>query len=366
MSAPLLATSTRIRRTPFSQRVDAAEPKSTTVYNHTPLVAVYRSLEEDYHHLKRAVQIWDVSCERQVELRGPDAARLIQMTTPRDLSAMGDDQCYYVPAVDAQGGLLNDPVAVRLAADRFWVSLADTDLLLYYKGLADALKLDVAVFEPDVSPLAIQGPKADDLAARIWGDEVRSLKFFRHMRADVGGTPMVLARSGWSKQGGFELYLDGAHNGPAIWDQLMEAGRDLDVHAGCPNLIERIEGGLLSFGGDIKIGETPYEAGLQRFMKSVSPTCLAAEALEKKSNPTKQIRPLSISGDAVPAVTEEWSLSLNGESVGEVRAAAWSPDFNTNVAIAMVGRDAWDAGTEVSVTTPSGTRTAKVEPGFWI
>ena len=169
MTAPLLTGSPRLRRTPFSRRVEAAGVQGYTVYNRMLLPSVFRSLEEDYAHLKSAVQVWDVACERQVEIVGPDARRLVQMTTPRDLSKMADDQCYYIPMVDTRGAMLNDPVLNKLAADRFWVSLADGDMLYYYMGLASGLGLDVRVFEPDVSPLAIQGPRADELVRRVFG-----------------------------------------------------------------------------------------------------------------------------------------------------------------------------------------------------
>ena len=159
MATPLLSCSIRLRRTPFSRRVEAAGVKAYTVYNHMLVPTVFRSVEEDYAHLKSAVQVWDVSCERQVEIAGPDARRLVQITTPRDLANMAEDQCYYLPIVDERGAMLNDPVLIKLAEDRYWVSLADTDMLFYYKGLANGFGLDVKVLEPDASPLAIQGPK---------------------------------------------------------------------------------------------------------------------------------------------------------------------------------------------------------------
>ena len=201
MSSYLLNPSNRLRRTPFSRRVEAAGVKAYTVYNHMLIAQWFRSPEEDYAHLKSAVQVWDVAGERQVEVVGPDARRLVQMTTPRDLSRMADDQCYYIPMVDAAGRMLNDPVLVKLAPDRYWVSLADSDMLYYFKGLASGFGLDVAVFEPDVSPLAIQGPQADALVGRVFGREIVETRFFRHKTVSVEGKEMIIARSGWSLQG---------------------------------------------------------------------------------------------------------------------------------------------------------------------
>ena len=217
----IIAPSRRVRRTPFSDGVEASGVKGYTVYNHMLLPTVFRSVVEDYHHLKQAVQIWDVACERQVELRGPDAAKLMQMLTPRDLRGMLPGQCFYVPMVDETGGMLNDPVAVKLAEDRWWISIADSDLLLWVKGLVFGFRLDVLVDEPDISPLAVQGPKADDLMARVFGDGVRAIKFFRFGWFDFQGTSMAIARSGYSKQGGFEIYCDGAANGMPLLTNLL-------------------------------------------------------------------------------------------------------------------------------------------------
>jgi len=276
----MISPSRRLRRTPFSEGVEAMGVKAYTVYNHMLLPTVFRSVEEDYRHLKEAVQVWDVAVERQIELRGPDAARLMQMLTPRDLRGMMPGQCLYVPIVDETGGMLNDPVALKLTEDRWWISIADSDLLFWVKGLAYGYRLDVLVDEPDVSPLAVQGPKADALMARVFGETVTALKFFRFGWFDFNGVSMVVARSGYSKQGGFEIYVDGTENGMPLWNALFEAGKDLDVYAGCPNLIERIEGGLLSYGNDMTRWNTPHECGLGRFCSTQTAIgCVGRDAL---------------------------------------------------------------------------------------
>lgn len=350
---PVLSISRRTRRTPFTSRVTAAGAKGFTVYNRMLLPTVFESPEADYHHLKKHVQVWDVACERQVEVKGPDAAELVQMLTPRDLAKMGDDQCYYIPVVDETGCMLNDPVAVKHDTDRWWISLADSDLLLWVKGLAAGRGLNVDVFEPDVSPLGVQGPKSDDLMALVFGEEIRDLKFFRHRQYDFKGKLFTIARSGYSVQGGFEIYVDGTENGEPIWDALFEAGQDLNVRAGCPNLAERIEGGLLSFGNDMTRENTPFEAGLGRFCKGKAVDgCIGAEALkyELEHGPKQQIRGVRISGSEVPTCNAPWPvLDLEGTLVGRITSAAWSPDLGTNVAIGMIEKDHWEPGTEVIV-----------------
>lgn len=366
----ILAPSRRLRRTPFSEGVEAAGVRAYTVYNHMLLPVLFRSVEEDYRHLKSAVQVWDVACERQVELRGPDAGRLMQMLTPRDLRAMQAGQCYYVPIVDETGGMLNDPVAVKLAEDRWWISIADSDLLMWVKAIAHGWRLDVLVDEPDVSPLAIQGPLADDLMARVFGDAVRDIRFFRFGLFDFLGRKLAIARSGYSKQGGFEIYVEGSEIAMPLWHALMEAGRDLDVRAGCPNVIERIEGGLLSYGNDMTAENTPHECGLGRFCNTHSAIgCVGRDALLRvaQEGPVRQIRAIDIPGAPVPGCDRLWQLRAGEQVVGRVSSAAWSPDFNTNVAIGMVRMTHWDAGSELAVELPDGSRRdAVVREGFWL
>ncbi|MBY6081107.1 dimethylsulfoniopropionate demethylase [Ruegeria arenilitoris] len=366
---PQISLSRRLRRTPFSDGVEAAGVKGYTVYNRMLLPTVFESVEADYRHLKTHVQVWDVSCERQVELRGPDAARLMQMLTPRDLRGMLPGQCYYVPIVDETGGMLNDPVAVKLADDRWWISIADSDLLLWVKGLANGYRLDVLVDEPDVSPLAVQGPKSDDLMARVFGDRVRDIRFFKFDMFQFEGRDLAIARSGYSKQGGFEIYVEGGDVGMPLWNALFAAGEDLQVRAGCPNLIERIEGGLLSYGNDMTDDNTPHECGLGKFCNTHTAIgCIGRDALLRvaKEGPVQQIRPIAIEGDAVPPCDRPWPVYGGGKRVGQVTSATWSPDFQTNVSIGMLRLSHWDPGTQVEVETPSGMRTAIVQDKFWI
>ncbi len=366
---PQISLSRRLRRTPFSDGVEAAGVKGYTVYNRMLLPTVFESVEADYRHLKTHVQVWDVACERQVELRGPDATRLMQMLTPRDLRGMLPGQCYYVPIVDETGGMLNDPVAVKLADDRWWISIADSDLLLWVKGVANGYRLDVLVDEPDVSPLAVQGPKADDLMARVFGDRVRDIRFFKFDMFQFEGRDLAIARSGYSKQGGFEIYVEGGDIGMPLWNALFAAGEDLQVRAGCPNLIERIEGGLLSYGNDMTDDNTPHECGLGKFCNTHTAIgCIGRDALLRvaKEGPVQQIRPIAIEGEAVPPCDRPWPVFGGGKRVGQVTSATWSPDFQTNVSIGMLRLSHWDPGARVEVETPSGMRGAVVQDKFWI
>ncbi|MDP5219811.1 dimethylsulfoniopropionate demethylase [Ruegeria sp. 2205SS24-7] len=356
----------REQRSAFWTSSDAHNPNGYMVYNHTLIPSTFGDAEQQYYHLKSAVQLWDVGCERQIELIGADAAKLIQMSTPRDISQMTHDRCFYIPTVDGKGHMTNDPVLLRLGEDRFWVSISNSDLLLYYKGIAAAWNLNVEVFEPEVSPLAIQGPKADELAARVWGGKIRDLRFFRHMRVDVNGTQMILARSGFSTQGGFELYFEGAEGGDVVWNRLMEAGRDLDVRAGAPHQSERIESGMLSFLADITFDMTPFEAGLGSLCETERDIgCLGWAALREKREPDRQLRPIEIAGDPLPPQGAFWDVIADGRPVGRISSSCRAYSFDCNAAIGLIDRSHWKPGTALEILTSDGLREATVKEKFW-
>ena len=368
MTFPLLSCTHRSRRTPFSNKVEAAGVKAYTVYNHMLLPTVFSSLEEDYTHLKTAVQVWDVSCQRQVEIVGSDALSLLQMVTPRNLSKMPDDQCYYIPMVNKDGFMLNDPVAIKLDENRFWVSVADNDAKFYFMGLANGLKMNVNVFEPDVSPLSVQGPKSIELIERVFGEEIAKTKFFKYQKIIFSGTEMVIARSGWSHQECYEIYLNGSSYGESLWDELFKAGKDLDVRAGCPNLIERVESGLLSFGNDVTLEHTPYEAGLAKYFdKDISSEFLGCENLKNKRNPSRIIKPIQIGGEPIKPITY-WTKIIDENSLfaGNISSAAWSPEFKSNVAIGMVEKDFWDSEKDLYIILDNKEkRKIFLKENFW-
>ncbi len=358
----IITPSRRVRRTPFTQGVEAAGVTSYTVYNHMLLAAQIDNFVEDYHHLKRHVQIWDVAVQRQISIKGQNAEKLMRCISPRDLSTMQDDQCFYLPVIGRDGGMLNDPVAMKISADHFWISLADGDFMLYLLGVADALSLDVEIAEADIAPLAVQGPKSEALMAKIFGDTVCDLTFFRHGKFSFEGRQMHISRSGFSKQGGFEIYVEGDDYAMPLWNRLLSEGEALHVKVGCPNLIERIEGGLLSYGNDMRRENTPFEAGLGKFVTS-SDDYLGKAAL--LARPARQmIRPIAISGE-IPVCDRLWPAYADGRQVGQVTSAIFSPDFGVNVAIGMVSDSHWDAGTKLEIDTQDGIRDAEIQAKFW-
>ena len=334
-----LAVSPRLRTTPFHDRVRAAGAQAFSVYNHMLLPLVYESWEADYRHLKEHVQLWDVSVERQVEVRGCDALALVELMTPRDIARCAIGQCKYAPLVDEHGGIVNDPLILRLAEDHFWVSIADSDVLLWAKGLAAGRGFDVDVREPDVSPLALQGPLAADVAEVVFGPWTRSLRFFRFRETEVGGIPVVVARSGWSKQGGFEIYLRDGSLGSALWDRIRDAGEPYGIRPGSPNLIERIESRLISYGTDVTLDHDPFEASLEAYCDLDKPAeylARAALAERRGRTPARRLERVIIAGERIEPNIASMPLHAGGGPAGLVTSSAYSPRLGTNVALAMV------------------------------
>lgn len=364
MAAPRLLVSRRIRATPYTPRIEALGVSGYSVVNHTILPKGFRkSVEEDYWHLKKHVQLWDVGCQRQVELRGADAAKLAQLMTARDLRNARVGQCLYAPMIDADAKMLNDPIILKLAEDHYWFSIADADMLLWAKGLALGMGLDLAIDEPDVWPLAVQGPRSDDLVARVFGERVRDIGFFRFKVFNFEGQELVVARTGFSRQGGFEMYPEGFSRGTKLWDALWQAGADLEVSPGCPNLIERVEGGLLSYGNEMTRADNPLECGLEQYCQlDGSVEYIGLEALQRiaESGPERLIRGVVFEGDACPACQHPWPLTVANRQVGYVTTAIWSPRIEANVALAMLDRGYWQAGTVVTVEVADGSQSRAV------
>ena len=352
-----ISISRRLRSTPFTQGVTNHGVKSYTVYNNMLLPTVFRSLEEDYWHLCEHVQIWDVSVERQVEIEGPDAFDLIQLMTPRDLSKAQIGQCFYLPLCDEDGLLINDPIAIKHNDNLWWLSIADSDVLLWAKGLATGLGLNVKVSEPDVWPLAIQGPKAEELMSRVFGESVKDIRFFRSEMHNYAGTEMLVSRSGWSKQGGFEVYVNDAALGSQLWDELFEKGTDLNVGPGCPNNIERIESGLMSFGNDMDFKDTPFECDLEKYVTlDADIKSLSIEALRKHVS-KRELMGLIIDQEATGM-----TVIQNDMPIGEIRSQVWSPKYKKQLAFAMLDFAGIEGHENVRVMTDDGLIKARIAP----
>ena len=261
-----IAKSRRLRSTPYTSRIEKQGVTAYTIYNHMLLPAAFGSIEDSYKHLKEHVQVWDVAAERQVEISGKDSAELVQLMTCRDLSKSKIGRCYYCPIIDENGNLVNDPVVLKLDENKWWISIADSDVIFFAKGLASGHKFDVKIVEPVVDIMAIQGPKSFALMEKVFGKKITELKFFGFDYFDFEGTKHLIARSGWSKQGGYEVYVENTQSGQKLYDHLFEVGKEFNVGPGCPNLIERIESALLSYGNDFDNNDNPFECGFDQYV----------------------------------------------------------------------------------------------------
>jgi len=341
-----IVKSRRLRSTPYTDRIEAHGVSSYTVYNHMLLPASFKSLESDYHHLKEFVQVWDVAAERQVEITGKDSAKLVQLMTCRDLSKSKIGKCYYSPLVDQEGFLVNDPIINKLAEDRWWLSIADSDVIFFAKGIASGNKFEVEIKEPNVNILAVQGPLAENLMAKLFGEEIRDLKFFNFKYFNYKEHKYFIARSGWSKQGGFEVYVEDDIAGQDLYDYLFEFGKEFNIRPGCPNLIERIESALLSYGNDFDNRDNPFEANFDKFVNlDTDINFLGKEKLKKiqQDGITRKLMGVKIDSNKIDMYCEKTLFDDKNNIVGYVRSATYSPTFKKVIGIAMINKPYWNS-----------------------
>ena len=334
-----IAKSRRLRSTPYTSRIEKQGVTTYTVYNHMLLPAAFGSIEDSYHHLKKDVQVWDVAAERQVEISGKDSARLVQLMTCRDLSKSKIGRCYYCPIIDDNGNLINDPVILKLAEDKWWISIADSDVIFFAKGLASGNKFEVKILEPKVDIIAIQGPKSFGLMEKVFGKAITELKFFGFDYFDYKGAKHLIARSGWSKQGGYEVYVENTSSGQDLYDHLFEIGVEYNVKPGCPNLIERIESGLLSYGNDFDNQDNPFECGFEKYVNLDSEVVfLGKDKLKKiKSDGIKRkLMGVQVETNKINLTGSVNIMNNDGNLIGDLRSACYSPHFKKVIGIAMI------------------------------
>ena len=351
--------SPRVRRSPFFESTVADGVTSFSVYNHMYMPTGFGDPNAEYWRLIEGVSMWDVACERQVELYGPDAGKLAQVLCPRKLDHMRPGRGWYVPICDHNGVLLNDPILLKLADDRYWLSIADSDLLLWARAVAAERSLEVTVTEPDVSPMAVQGPKAIDVIVDIFGDEVRAMPYFHFREAEVEDIPILLARSGWSKQGGFELYLRDGTRGRDLWSIVREAGAPYAIGPGCPSGIERVESGLLSFGGDTDAQTNPFEVRMGKYVHTDAPdTVIGIRALRRIAAEGAKRHQVGVTLDVdehLGLFDQRPPVHKEGKPTGMMTTNTWSPRLNRNIGICLVSVEA-EAGDRVTVDLPNGRR----------
>ncbi len=361
---------TQIRKSPYFNATVRWGAKGFSVYNHMYVPRDFGDPEQNFWNLVNQAILCDVAIERQVEITGPDAATFAQMLTPRDLSKLAVDQCKYVLITNAEGGIINDPVLLRLGENHFWFSLADSDVLLWAQGVAVNSGLDVTIREPDASPLQLQGPKSGAVMQALFGDEILDLKYYRLREAELDGIPLIVSRTGWSSELGYEIYLLDGTRGDELWEKIMAAGKPLGLAPGHTSMIRRIEGAMLSHHADMDIETNPYELGLDRLINLDMDAEFIGKAALQRIRATgvnrKQVG-LRIDGPRLKGPnTTFWPLSKDGQAVGKVTSAVYSPRLEQNIALAMVSIDCAEIGTTLDVQTPSGpAQAAVVEKPFF-
>ena len=355
---------TQIRKSPYFDATVRWGAKAFSVYNHMYIPRDFGDPEQNFWNLVNDAILCDVAVERQVEITGSDAAKFTQMLTPRDLSSMSVGQCRYILITNSEGGILNDPILLRLAENHFWISLADSDVLLWAQGLAVHSGLDVKITEPDVSPLQLQGPKSGEIMRELFGESILELKYYWLREVELDGIPLVVSRTGWSSELGYELYLRDGSQGDALWERIMAVGQSFDLKPGHTSSIRRIEGGMLSYHADADIHTNPYELGLDRLVNlDMKAEFIGKAALRRIKDEGVSRKQVGLIIDCDPFAgpnTTFLTINKGGDAIGKVTSAVYSPRLQHNIALAMVDI-AYDViGTEVEVVTVSGPVRATV------
>ena len=355
---------TQIRKSPFFDATVRWGAKDFSVYNHMYIPRDFGDPEQNFWNLINEAILCDVAVERQVQVKGPDASKFVQMMTPRDLSNMKVGQCKYVILTNQFGGILNDPVMLRVEEDCYWFSLADSDILFWAQGLNVNLKYDVEITEPDVSPIQLQGPKSKDIMVKIFGNEILELKYYWFKKFTLGNINLLISRTGWSSEFGYEMFLLKTSDGDELYETLMQEGKELGLHPGHTSTIRRIEGGMLSYHSDMDINTNPLELGLDKFIDLDGAfDFVGKDALIeiKKSGIQRKQVGLIIERERLKGPnTKKWDIYKNQQYVGQVTSAVYSPRLEKNIALAIVDIEYSDIDTSLKIKIDDEMVDAKI------
>ena len=359
----LIQQGTRLRRSPYFNATQRYGCRAYTVYNHMFLPGHYDDPVTEYWHLINHVAVWDVAVERQVEITGPDAFAFTNMLTPRDLTKCRVGQGRYVVITAEDGGIINDPVLMRLGENHFWLALADSDVLLWARGVAVHADLDVNLLEPDVSPLQVQGPKSKQVVKALFGERITELPYYQFLEASLDGIPLIVTRTGWTGEVGYELYLRDGSRGDELWEKVMEAGKPYGIRPTGPSDIRRIEAGILNYGADMTIADNPFEVGLDRLVDlDKSSDFIGKQALKRIATEgvKRKLVGIEIQGPPIEFNMTKWAVARDHTRIGSVTSAIHSPRLQKNIGYAMVPIEYAAVGSELTVQTPGGERGAVV------
>ena len=350
---------TQIRKSPYFDSTVKWGATGFSVYNHMYIPRDFGNPEQNFWNLIEKAILCDVAVERQVEITGLDAYKFIQLLTPRDLSKLAIGQCKYVLITNNDGGILNDPVLLRLAENHFWLSLADSDVLLWAQGVAVNSGLNVKIKEPDVSPLQLQGPTSGEIMVKLFGEGIKNLKYYWLREYDLDGIPLIVSRTGWSSELGYEIYLRDGSKGNELYEKIMAAGKEYGIQPGHTSTIRRIEGGMLSYHADADIYTNPFELGLDRLVGLESDiNFVGKDALKriKQNGTTRKQVGVEIHCEPLKGPnTTFWKIIKDNKDIGKVTSAVYSPRLKKNIALAMISIEHSEIGNQFQVITNEGT-----------
>ena len=344
---------TQIRKSPYFEATVKWGATAFSVYNHMYIPRDFGDPEQNFWNLVNDAILCDAAVERQVEITGPDATNFVQYLTPRDLTNMAVGQCKYALITNAEGGILNDPIILRLDENKFWISLADSDVLFWAQGVAVNAGFDVNICEPDASPLQLQGPRSMDIMKVLFGEEIADLKYYRIRNMTLDGMDLIISRTGWSSELGYEIYLQDGTRGTDLWDRIMAAGEPFGLRPGHTSTIRRIEGGMLSYHADMDIKTNPFELGLDRLVSLDVPHDFVGKAalvdIKRKGPRRKQVGLILDTAPLSGPNTKFWPVIKDGKFIGKVTSAVYSPRLEKNIAMAMVNRESFKLSANVEV-----------------
>lgn len=346
------------RKSPFFEKTLEAGCSAYDIYNHMYLPGYYADPVEEYWALTNGVTLWDVSVERIVEITGPDASAFTNSLTCRDLTKCAVGQGKYVLITAEDGGIVNDPVLLRLEEDRWWLALADSDAGLWARGVAVHSGMDVRVREPEVYPVQVQGPKSKAVMETLFGPQVRDIRYYWTLQTELDGIPVVISRTGWTGEVGYEVYLRDPSRGPELWDRILAAGAPHDIRVIAPCEARRIEAGIFNYGSDMTIANNPFEvSGLERLVEEQEADYIGKAALEeiRRQGVSRKLVGFEATGDPLPfELSEKRRVFHDGEPVGTLTDLIWSPRLERNIGYVWVPVGLAAPGTELEVEAPDG------------
>lgn len=362
----LFMDGTRVHRSPFWEATERAGCQSYDIYNHMLIPGWYSDFVDEYWHIVNHVALWDVAVERCLEITGPDAHRFTNLLTPRDLNRCAVGQGKYVVLTDESGGIVNDPVLLRLGENHYWLALADSDATLWAKGVALGSGMDVEVHEADASPLQVQGPKSREVLRALVGDAILDVRYYWTLQTEIDGIPVVISRTGWTGELGYEIYLRDSTRGVELWDRIMAAGGPFDIRPTGPSDTRRMEAGIFNYGGDMTIEDNPFEVtGLERLVEDQEADYVGKEALERTrlEGVSRKLVGIQIAGPPLEVdCLDFWPVESEGRVVGKVTNAVHSPRLEKNIGYAWVPIELAGHGSKLDVEGPFGHAAAQVVP----